>query len=174
MRKRPGRTLKFYLKLTRHPGTPESVGRGAAAGLFTAFIIPAGHMLAAFPIAMLVRGTRSVAMLVTWVVNPLTIPVIYPAQCWLGSYITGRPLSYASIRRMVARIIADPSFETAGELGGELIISFFAGGVLFGTVAATSGYFCTTALVKRHRMRKTAKKNRRMNRSETEECRECD
>jgi uncharacterized protein (DUF2062 family) len=174
MHKRPGRALKFYVKLTRHPGTPESVGRGAAAGLFTAFIIPAGHMLAAFPVAMLVRGTRSVALLLTWIVNPLTISIIYPAQCWLGSYIIGKPLSYETIHRMVSRITAEPSFEALRELGGDIIASFFAGGVLLGTVAATAGYFSATALVKRHRGHKADKKARRGEQFKMKECQECD
>ncbi len=158
MRKRSGRSFKFYLRLMRHPGTPESVGRGVAAGLFTAFVVPVGHMLVAFPAAMLVRGARGAAVLSTWIINPLTVSVIYPVQCYLGSFIIGRPLSYALMKQMVLDAVHHPSLKTAGALGGELVISFFAGGILLGTLAAIIGYFCTTAMVRRHRTHRAARK----------------
>jgi uncharacterized protein (DUF2062 family) len=170
MRKRPGKSLKFYLRLMRHPGTPESVGRGVAAGLFTAFIIPTGHMVAAFFLSVLVRGARGAAVLSTWITNPFTMPILYPFQCWLGSFIIGRPLSYALIKRLVSDAIYDPSMKTAGALGGELILSFFAGGVLLGTGAAAAGYFCTTAMVRRHRIRLAERKKVRKNRWKNKEC----
>jgi uncharacterized protein (DUF2062 family) len=148
------RLLKLYLKLVRHPGTPESVGRGVAVGLFSAFIIPAGHMLLAFSMAMAVRGARGAALLATWVVNPLTIPVIYPVQCYLGSFIIGDPLSYTLIKKLVSDVHHNPSMKTAGALSGELLASFFAGGLLFGVITAFVGYFCTTEMVRRYRTRR--------------------
>ena len=148
------RLLKLYLKLVRHPGTPESVGRGVAVGLFVAFIIPAGHMLLAFALAVAVRGARGAALLATWVVNPLTIPVIYPVQCYLGSFIIGAPLSYTLIEKLVSAVHHNPSMKTAGALSGELLASFFAGGLLFGVTAASVGYFFTTEMVRRYQIRR--------------------
>jgi hypothetical protein len=170
MHKRPGKTLKFYLRMMRHPGTPESVGRGVAAGLFSAFIVPAGHMLLAFPLAMLVRGARGAAVLSTWIINPLTVSVIYPVQCYLGSFIIGDPLSYTLIKRLVIDALTHPCLKTAGELGGELILSFFAGGVLLGALTAVPGYFVTTIMVRRHRKRLAGRKAGRINRRKIEEC----
>ena len=158
MRKRSGKSIKFYLRLMRHPGTPESVGRGVAAGLFSAFIIPVGHMLPAFPLAMLVRGARATAVLSTWIINPFTVPVLYPVQCYLGSFIIGDPLSYGLIKRLVLDAMTDPSLKTAGALSGELIASFLAGGLLLGTVLAIAGYFCTTVMVRRYRARRVRRK----------------
>jgi uncharacterized protein (DUF2062 family) len=139
----------------RHPGSPESIGRGVSAGIFSAFIVPAGHMLLAFPLAMLVRGARGAAVLATWIVNPLTIPVVYPVQCYLGSFIIGKPLSYALIKELVLDVHHNPSMQTAGALGGELIFSFFAGGLLLGSLLAVIGYFCTIEMVQRHRERRS-------------------
>lgn len=169
MNRSPGRLLKFYLRLMRHPGTPESIGRGVAAGLFIAFLIPGGHMLTAFFLAALVRGARGAAVLVTWITNPLTIPFIWPVQCWLGGFLTGHPLLYARIRQMLSTVIHDPSVQTMRTLSGELIISFFAGGLLLGSSAAFIGYFCTTGMVKRHRERKAARKKVRISRWEKKE-----
>jgi uncharacterized protein (DUF2062 family) len=154
MRKRSEKSLKLYLQLMRHPGSPKSVGRGIAAGFFSAFVIPAGHMLLAFPLAMLVRGARGAAVLATWIVNPLTIPVVYPVQCYLGSFMIGQPLSYALIKALVLDFHHNPSMKTAGALGGELIFSFFAGGLLLGGLMAILGYFCTAEMVRRYRDRR--------------------
>lgn len=149
------RLLKLYLKLVRNPGTPESVGRGVAAGLFVSFLLPAGHMLLAFPLAMLVRGARGAALLATWVVNPITIPLIYPAQCYVGSFIIGDLLSFPEIRQLLSDVMAAPSWSSVCELGGELIASFFAGGLILGIAAAVIGYFLTTGMVRRYRTRRT-------------------
>jgi len=143
------------LRLIRHPGTPESVGRGVAVGLFSAFIIPAGHMLLAFLLAILVRGARGSAVLSTWIINPLTLSVVYPVQCYLGSFMIGNPLSYALIKKLVMDFFDNLSWETARALGDELMGSFLAGGLLLGTVAAVIGYFFTTGMARRYRARRS-------------------
>jgi uncharacterized protein len=155
MRKRSGKSAEFFLHLMRHPGTPESVGRGVAVGLFSAFIIPAGHMPLAFLLAMLVRGARCSAVLSTCIINPLTLSVVYPVQCYLGSFMIGNPLSYALIKKLVLDAIHTPSTETAGALSRELIASFFAGGLVLGTVAAVTGYFLTTGMARRYQTRRS-------------------
>ena len=170
MRKRSGHSFKFYLSLIRHPGTPESIGRGVAIGFFTAFIIPAGHMLTAFLLAIPARGARGIAVLATWIVNPLNMPVVYPAQCYLGSFIIGHPLSYTLIRQLVLDAFQHPSLKTVSALGGELVASFLAGGVLLGAVAALTGYLCTTEIVRSYRARRAKKKELWANRRKIEEC----
>lgn len=154
----------------RHPGTPESIGRGVAAGFFSAFIIPAFHMPLAFLLAMLVRGAKGAALLATWIVNPLTISVVYPVQCYLGSFIIGDLLSYPEIKQLVLDALAHPSWSAMWELGGELIFSFFAGGLILGTAVALIGYFLTTVMVRRYRARRNERKTARMSRSKKEEC----
>jgi len=156
--------------MLRHPGTPESVGRGVAVGLFSAFIIPAGHMLVAFLLAMLVRGARTVSVLTTWIINPLTMPVFYTIQCYIGSFIIGKPLSYTLIKHLVLDVLRNPSSQTVEALGGQLIASFFAGGLLIGPVAAGIGYFFTTSMVRRHWARRAEKKEFRMGLRKAEEC----
>ena len=170
MRKRPGKSLKLYFKLMRHPGSPESVGRGVAAGLFAALIIPVGHMLLAFPLAMLVRGTRSAAVLSTWIINPLTLSVVYPVQCYLGSFIIGDLLSYPEIKQLLSDVMTEPSWDSFCALGDELIVSFFVGGLLLGIIVALIGYFSTTKLVRDYRARKIKRKEARISRRKTEGC----
>lgn len=164
MRARSGKILKFFLKLMRHPGTPESVGRGVAVGLFSAFFLPGLHIPAALLLAMLVRGARGTAMLITLIINPVTIPFIWPVQCYLGNFLLGQPLSQARIEHLLRGILDDPSLHTAGELSGGLAGPFFAGGALLGTLTAIIGYFTATALTRRHRARLATRKAFRINR----------
>ena len=170
MRKRSGKWLKFFLRLTRQPDTPERVGRGVASGLFAAFVIPVGHMPLAFLLAMLIRGTRSAALLATWVINPLTLSVVYPVQCYLGSFIIGDLLSYPEIKQLVSDVMVEPSWGSFCALGDELIVSFFAGGLFLGIVVSIIGYFLTTKLVRVYRARKIKRKEARMLRRKTEGC----
>lgn len=167
MRKRSGKSLKFYLRLMRHRGTPECVGRGVAAGLFSAFITPIGQMPLALLLALPLRGAKGAAILSTWVTNPLNMPVVYSVQCYLGSFIIGDPLSYGLIKRLVVEALTHPSIETAGLLGGELVASFLAGGMLFGLLSAIPGYFLTTEMVRRYRARKIKRKEARISRWKT-------
>ncbi|MCC7299695.1 MAG: DUF2062 domain-containing protein [Verrucomicrobia bacterium] len=149
--------------MMRHRGTPESVGRGVAVGLFSAFIVPVGHMLLAFPLAILARGARASAVLSTWIINPLTLSVVYPIQCYLGSFIIGDPLSYALIKQRVMDFFNNLSWETAWVLGRELIVAFFVGGAVLGIGAAIIGYFCTVTVVRRHRTQLAERKKNRTN-----------
>lgn len=158
----------------KHPGTPESIGRGVASGFFTAFLLPGGHMVAAFLLAILIRGARGTAVLATWINNPFTMPFIWPVQCWLGSVIIGKPLSHKLIEHLLWNAVHTPSMQTLGELSVEMLESFFAGGALLGIVVATLGYFCTTAIVRRHRARLAGRKTSRINRWKMEGQSRCD
>jgi uncharacterized protein (DUF2062 family) len=174
MRKRPGKSLKLYLRLMRHPGSPKSVGRGVAAGLFSAFILPGGHMLIAFLLAMLMRGAKGAAVLATWITNPFTIPFIWPVQCYLGSFVIGDLLSYPEIKRLLADALTSPSWSSVGTLGLELILSFIAGGALLGVLTAVPGYFITAIMVRRYRARRLHRKTAKMVCRKTKELKLCD
>lgn len=54
--------------------TRRSVPRGVALGLFAGFIVPFGQILLAALCALPMRANLSVAALVTFVTNPLTLP----------------------------------------------------------------------------------------------------
>ena len=157
-----------YLRMMRHHGSPESVGRGAATGLAVAFVIPFSfQMLVAFPLAMLLKAAKLPALLFTWVTNPITIPFLYPLQCYVGSYLIGRPISYGSLQESLTKnMIEPPSFSKLMALGADIVLSFFAGGLLFGTVSALVGYVIMVYLVRSYRIRKELRKARRLRRAE--------
>jgi len=140
------------LKIVRHPGTPHSIGCGVAIGCFTAFFIPFSFQLPfAFALAVRLRAARIAALLLTWISNPLTIPFIYPVQCYAGAKLIRIPLSFAMVKTQLATFAQTPSLKLLNTLGSELLLSFFVGGLLFGSAVAIIGYFSTVHCVRCYR-----------------------
>jgi uncharacterized protein (DUF2062 family) len=146
----------------KHKGSPESVGRGAAIGLLTGFVVPFSlQMPFAFPLAILFKAAKLPALVFTWISNPLTIPFIYPLQCYVGSCLIGHPFSYASLRTSSAHLIETPTLGSLMGFGREVVISFFVGGLFFGSIAALFGYIAVVYLVRRHREKHKIRKERK-------------
>ena len=154
------RFVKYvYLRVMKHSGSPEYIARGVAIGFFTAFFIPFSlQMLIAFPLSLLFRAARIPALLCTWISNPLTIPFLYPFQCYVGSYLIQRPLSYAAVKELLGSIINEPSWSSFITLGREVLATFLVGGFMFGTIAAIFGYYSSIHLIIRHRKKKAARR----------------
>jgi hypothetical protein len=115
-------------------------------------------------LALPLRGAKVTAVLTTWITNPLNMPVVYPIQCYLGSFIIGNPLSYEEIKTLVLNALHNPSTGTWWALGGELVACFLAGGLLLGGIMAVSGYFLATELTRRYRAQKIKRKEHKINR----------
>ena len=156
----------YYYKLVKQHGTPDYIARGVAIGLFVGFFVPfLGQMIAAMILALIFKAAKVPALACTWVTNYFTIPIIYPIQCFIGSYLVGRPFSYKDIETMFSDFIKHPSWHTFSALGVDIALSFFAGGMLFGSISAVSGYYISLKLIRKHRekekQRKKAKERRR-------------
>lgn len=67
--------------------TRRSVPRGAALGLFAAFIIPFGQIFLAAFLALPARANVPVAALITFVTNPLTVPFWVVVANKVGSFV---------------------------------------------------------------------------------------
>ena len=153
-----GAARTLYLKVVRQPGTPEYIARGVALGLLIGFLIPmGGQIIAVLLLAFICRASKVMAIAFTFVSNPLTVVVIYPAQCWIGSYLIFRPLGYARIAEQLRAVIENADIGAFLKLGMQLLASFFAGGLLFGVVAAVIGFYVSRSLVvayRKHRGKK--------------------
>jgi len=150
----------YYLKLVNQSGSPDYIARGVAVGLFIAFLIPFGvQMVVAYALASVVRAAKMPAVALTWISNNFTIPVIYPVQCYIGSYMIGHPLHYEYVKNAFLKVIKEMSYKALFDLGVDLTISFFAGGILFGLLSGISGYFIATWLVKRYRRERQIRKS---------------
>lgn len=67
----------------------ESIARGVAAGLFFGILIPVAQFFFAAVLAVMVRGNLPVAMVATFVSNPVTMPLIYWAAYVVGDALIG-------------------------------------------------------------------------------------
>ena len=152
--------LRYYmLKLVRNDGTPEYIARGVALGLAVGFVIPMFFQLAvAIPLSFLLRAAKVPAIAFTFVSNHFTVFLIYPVQCWIGSYLIMRPLTYRELEMKLKDVVADPSWATFSALGVDLGLAFLAA-----LLTAVPGYFLTVRLVKRYR---AARERRRLKKAE--------
>lgn len=156
----------LYFKLMRNAGSPEYNARGIGLGLFIGLLVPMGlQLLIVVPLAFLCKASKVLAAGFTFVTNHLTIFVLYPLQCWIGSYLIFRPLTYGDVSARLKSLIDSQDWQSAWraicELGVELGIAFFAGGLLFASIGGGIGYFVSLFLFRQYQARKAAKRARR-------------
>ena len=132
------RTLRPVAEWLRAPSiwhvSRRSVARGAAIGLFSAFVLPVGQVFLAALFAIVTRGNVIVASLATLVTNPLVLPAIYVAAWRVGKEILGPT---GEIREVLE---GEPV--AAGFLSGLSDASLYTavGLLVFATVSAVIGY----------------------------------
>lgn len=160
----------YYFKLVKQSGTPEYVARGVSLGLAVGFMIPFGlQLVAVLPLAVLIKAAKIPAIAFTFVSNQLSIFVLYPLQCMVGSYLIGSPMRYGRLQEALTHVHKAETmmckFEVLFDLGRDTVLSFFAGGLLFSVLTAVPAYFISLWLVRRHRMKKELRKQRALNKS---------
>lgn len=141
--------------------TRRSVPRGVALGLFAGFIVPLGQIFLAAFLALPARANVPLAVLVTFVTNPFTLPF------WL--------VTANKVGRFVLNIDAVVAAGAAGQLASDqgLLAGWFAtagitafGFVVLAIVSSALGYlisgFVWRALVARKRRRRLAIMERRL------------
>ena len=149
----------YYWKVIRNSGSPEYIARGAAVGLFVGFFIPMGFQIAAaIPLAFLFRAAKIPAVVLTFVSNYVTAVVLYPVQCYVGGYLIFHPLHWSELVEKMKNLLTEQTFDSLTALGTPVVLSFFAGGLLFGLLSVFPGYWITLRLVLRYRRRRTGKR----------------
>lgn len=122
-------------------GTPDSLARGVALGLFVGFFIIFGlQIVVVVPLAWICRANRIAAVTFTFVTNHVTVFFIYPLQCLAGGFIMGDDYSLPVLQKKMYGLIQDFSWDNFAGLGGELAVAFMLGGLAFGLVSAIIGY----------------------------------
>lgn len=155
--------LSLYFKIVKAEGSPESIAKGVAIGLVCGLIIPIGlQTLPALFLAFLFKANKILSWTFTCVTNPASVFFIYPVQCWLGSYLILRPLSFEKLNNELSGFSSvntvEQAFEVFGTMSTSIVIPFFAGGFLFAVVAAIPGYWISLRLAQRYQTRKLRKK----------------
>jgi uncharacterized protein len=138
------RWLRPWASRLLHPAlwhmNRRSVARGAAIGIFWAFLTPILQIFFAAITAMFARGNVPVAAAATLVTNPLTLaPVLY-GEYKVGAWLLG---THGTPPPSVAPAVTEPaswwlaSLQTIGEYGTPLIIGI----VVFAVAGAVITYF---------------------------------
>lgn len=130
------RISQMLVRMRQLEGNPHYLALGMAVGIFVSItpIIPL-QTVVAIAVAFLVRGSKSAAVLGTWLSNPLTIPLVYYANYKLGCILLGYQNALDNI--------AFDSFSELMELGLEVTLAMITGGVVIGAVLGLAAYFVT-------------------------------
>ena len=156
------RLSALYDKIVKEQKPAGFIARGWALGVFIGSVIPFGFQIyIALPLSFLLRCSKVGALTGTLITNPVTIIFIYPAQCWVGSRIIGRALSWDAVTRAMNDVLAHQDWATLMKLSGDLIASFFIGGFLLAAIATPIAYFGVLAMVRAYRRRSGPDVNRR-------------
>lgn len=150
---------KLYITIIRSDGTPESIGRSVAIGLFVGFVLPVGFQtIPALLLAFLFKANRALAWLFTCISNPATVLVLYPLQCYTGSLLILRPMKFAALHNQFTAILNASGWqERLGaflDLGSEILLTFFVGGLFYGILSGAIGYWICFRIVRFYRARK--------------------
>jgi len=150
---------RLYCSVIKQEGSPESVAKGVALGIFVGFLMPVGgQIVVAVPLSFLIRANKILSVMFTMLTNPYTVPFIYPFQCWLGGWLIGSPLKFETVKAQFRGFFSEPSWTALLDLGGDFVAPFFAGGLAMAVAGAIPSYYFSLSLVRRRRARKAARK----------------
>ena len=146
------RLSSLYAKIVRERKSAEFIARGWSIGVFVGTVIPFGvQIYVALPLSFFLKGSKIGAVTGTLISNPLTILFLYPAQCWAGSRILGKQVSWATITEAMKGVLTQQDWSSLSQLSGHLVTSFFAGGLLFAAFTTPLTYFGILSLVRNYR-----------------------
>ena len=131
-------------------GSPQAIAGGFSLGLFIAFTPTIGvQIVLAFFLATALNVNRPAAVLTVWITNPLTIPVIFSFNYWLGSLILEGP-SVAFVSRRLFELASQltkidlwaitDQLSAVAELGMDIIVPLILGSIIAGAVCSILSY----------------------------------
>ncbi len=135
--------------------------RGVAVGLFVGLGVPVGlHTLLMALMRVMFRFNFVMAYAVTFLNNPFTIIPLYYGFYVLGSVLLGQEaaMSVHAFEELMAPVLhAQRFWEAVREflsLGGELLIRWTVGSLVFSGIVTPLGYMGSFWLFKRRRLKK--------------------
>ena len=142
----------LYAKIVKERKSAEFIARGWALGVFIGSVIPFGiQVYIALPLSFLLKGSKIGAVTGTLISNPLTILFLYPAQCWAGSRLLGKDLSWGAVEEALRGVLLQQDWSSLSQLSGHLVASFFAGGLILAAISTPCAYFGVLHLVRNYR-----------------------
>lgn len=147
--------------------SPHRIALGVSLGLFTAFLPFLGiHTITAFALAFITRSNKVVAVLCSWLSNPLTVIPIFvpcyalgravvsifrdspPANIDQTSEILKQSFSFSG---MVNALTSSNFWKELATLFGKIGLELTTGCLICGTTAAITSYFIIYKMIVAHR-----------------------
>ena len=148
-------------KMVRDPLPPEDVAAGWALGMFVGCSVPFGlQLVVSVPLAMMMRVSKVGATLGTFITNPLTIWIIYPAQTMAMGWLLGRDFSWDYILKAMRGVAKNSDWKTLLSLSGDVVVCFILGGLALAAVLTPITYFTVRTLVRKYRSGRSGNGNR--------------
>ena len=143
-------------KMVRDPLPPEDVAAGWALGMFVGCSVPFGlQLIVSVPLAMMMRVSKVGATIGTFITNPLTIWIIYPAQTMAMGWLLGRDFSWDYILKAMRAVAKNNDWKTLLSLSGDVVVCFILGGLALAAVLTPITYFTVRTIVRRFRSRRS-------------------
>lgn len=148
-------------KMVRDPLPPEDVAAGWALGMFVGCSVPFGlQLVVSVPLAMMMRVSKVGATIGTFITNPLTIWIIYPAQTMAMGWLLGRNFSWDYILKAMRGVAKNSDWKTLLSLSGDVVVCFILGGLALAAVLTPITYFTVRTLVRKYRSGRSGNGNR--------------
>lgn len=148
-------------KMVRDPLPPEDVAAGWALGMFVGCSVPFGlQLIVSVPLAMMMRVSKVGATIGTFITNPLTIWIIYPAQTMAMGWLLGRDFSWDYILKAMRGVAKNSDWKTLLSLSGDVVVCFILGGLALAAVLTPITYFTVRTLVRKYRSGRSGNGNR--------------
>lgn len=162
------KAVQLYGKIVKEKASPEYIARGWAIGMFYGCLVPFGaQLVCSIPTAFILKGSKIGAVFGTLLTNHVSIFIIYPIQCYVGSWLMGDPISFSKISDAMADVIKANSYQALLALGWNVVAAFFIGGAILTAVMTPLTYWGVKRLVVVYRKKKEMRAARRAQRSQT-------
>lgn len=107
----------------------KAIALGVAIGFFFGSLPIAGQMLLAAIVAVMWRANMPMAIVATWISNPVSMPFFYTANYYFGAWLLRRPA--------IKVTDIDWTLEGLISLGGEILVPLYLGSVVVGLILFT-------------------------------------
>lgn len=166
-------------RLSRLPGTPESIARGIFAGVLTAFTPFFGlHFVVAAVLAKMMRGNILAALLATFIGNPLTYVPIALASLQSGHFLLGSEMRgrvdeglfrkfSGALGDLWHNIMAIFTHERAhwDELNifyDDVFFPWMVGGIIPGAICGIICYYLSVPVIRAYQKRRVARMQKKI------------
>lgn len=107
----------------------KGIALGVAIGFFFGSLPIAGQMLLSAIVAIMWRANMPIAVVATWISNPITMPFFYTANYYFGAWL---------LRREAIKVSdIDWTLDGLLALGGEILVPLYFGSLVVGLILFT-------------------------------------